>query len=139
VSWQNQSTNIHVNGSKLQLSMQRQRRKTFHPATFVCEHPGCKRHCKSARGLKQHHQSVHAIPPALLIHEAVPSPSPPASPVNDDIIMNMRTPSPTFSSHRSPRRFPNGSPLPNACRTSPLPINNGLTIITHPLLDGKYI
>jgi hypothetical protein len=159
MSRQYQSTenfNRHVNGSKFQLSMQRQRRKAFHPATFICEHPGCKKHCKSARGLKLHHEAVHAIPVALLIHpdqpdlesqhgEAVPSRySPLASPVaepedfpanNDNL--NTRTPSPTFSSHRSPDHMPNGLPLPNARRASPPPINNGLNIITHPLLDGE--
>lgn len=136
--------------------MQRQRRKTFHPATFICKHQGCNKHCKSAHGLKQHHEAVHAIPAALLIHSEQPDLEPQHSkahfsplaspeaevrdfPVNDfdDINMNMRTPSPTFSSRRSPRRLPNGSPLPNAHRTSPRPINNGLTIIRHPLLDGE--
>jgi hypothetical protein len=130
--------------------MQRQRRKTFHLAAFLCEHLGCKKHCKSLSGLKRHHEAVHAIPAALLIcseqpglqpqhGEAVPSHSfPPASPEPevedlpannvDDLVMNMRTPSPTFSSRRSPRRLPNGSPLPNARRTSPPPINNGLNV-----------
>jgi hypothetical protein len=134
--------------------MQRQWRKTFHPATFVCEHPGCKKHCKSARGLKQHHEAVHAIPEALLIHskqpdlepphgEAIPShSSPPTSPEAqaedypaNSYDLNMHTPSPAFSSDRSPHRLPNGSPLPNAHRNPP--INNGLTIVTHPLLDGE--
>jgi hypothetical protein len=108
--------------------MQHQRRKTFHPAAFICDHPGCKKQCKSARGLKLHDEAVHASPTALLIHseqpdlepqhgEAPPShSSPPASPQAD---------------------FPNGSPPPNARRTSPQPIDNGLTIITHALLDGE--
>jgi hypothetical protein len=143
--------NQHVNGSKFRLSMQQQRRKLFHPAAFICEHPGCKKHCKSAWGLKQHHEAVHAIPAALLIHSDLPNlershSPPPASPVaqhedfeaNNDYL-NTRTPSPTFSSRQSPRRSPNasGSPLPNVRRTSPPPNNNGLTIITHPLLDGE--
>ena len=122
--------------SPLLLAMQARqpKRKSFRPAVFVCDVPGCSKACTTARGLRQHHDTKHIIPAALLFPVNAPlSPSPssdsqpnPNSPV---------PPSPTFSSRRSPRRTPTGSPI--FVPRSPRPrISNGLRIKRHPLLDG---
>ncbi|KAF8809162.1 hypothetical protein BYT27DRAFT_7255031 [Phlegmacium glaucopus] len=112
------------------------KRKSFRPAVFVCNVPGCSKACTTARGLRQHRDIKHAIPAALLF-PANPYPSLSESDNSEPSLNSpLRTPpSPTFSSRRSPRRTPTGSPIFAPRSPRPL-ISNGLRIERHPLLDG---
>lgn len=113
----------------------RPKRKSFRPAVFVCNVPGCSKSCTTARGLRQHHNTKHVVPTALLFPDnSSRSTSRNLPDVNSPI--HTPPPSPTFSSRRSPRRTPSGSPI--FVPQSPRPhISNGLRIERHPLLDGE--
>ena len=109
------------------------RRQTFRPAQYVCDFPHCNKRCITEHGLRRHQESVHIIPVDLLPRD-VPI-SPPAQDSNAADFEH-RTPSPTFSSRRSPRRTPRGSPIRRNFTQNSNPVHHGVDVDTHPILDG---
>lgn len=85
-------------------------------------------------GGPRHQEAIHIIPVDLLPRDVPFSP-----PAQDPPDCEHRTPSPTFSSRRSPRRTPGGSPIPRDSTANSNPFRHGLDIDTHPILDGMTI
>ncbi|KAF5373982.1 hypothetical protein D9615_009931 [Tricholomella constricta] len=119
--------------------MHRLRKKfLFAPKVFACPYPDCRKRCTRASGLRQHISHIHEVPTALRppqnAHQRPVTPPPPP-----DAEEGNNQPSPTFSSRRSPRRTPTGSPRRPLRQNIPDFLVNaaGLRIEKHPLIDGS--
>jgi len=111
-----------------------QSRKTYRVGV-ICNFPHCGKWCKTEAGLIRHHAAVHVIPEALQFPTTPPAPS--ASPPNSpDPGSPPRIPSPTYSSRRSPRRTPTGSPRQYSQGDRAWLKRAGVSIERHPILDG---